>query len=216
MESRLKICAMIVGLTLGLCAFAGSAIAGNPFEDLLNKVQSDFKAINDKGEQDRAKIRGDAQTGGGAQTGGIAMAAQQEEGQSKPTQLIIPKDKRVAAAIDEALPTIKKIVSIHQCLKDSAGLRQMNFFAVAGMDMTRFANPYDATIGLPISNMKYHDKNKCLSVQTLDHWSMPALNALLFRAVYFADDSGETANYLYLFKKTDDGSWKIAQFENAR
>ena len=114
MESRLKIGAMIAGLIFGLCTFADSAMAGNPLEDLLNKVQSDFKAINDKGEQDRARIRGDAQTGSGAQAGGIAMAAQPDTSKSKPTQLIVPKDKRVAAAMDEALPIIKKVLGIHQ------------------------------------------------------------------------------------------------------
>jgi hypothetical protein len=41
---------------------------------------------------------------------------------------------------------------------------------------------------------------------------MPALNALQFRAVYYADDSGETISYLYLIKKSDDGTWKLAQF----
>lgn len=210
MESRLKICAMIIGLILGLCAFAGSAMAGNPLEDLLNKVQSDFKAINDKGEQDRARIKGDAQTEGGAQTGGITMAAQPEASQSKPTQLIIPKDKRVAAAIDEALPTIKKVLGIHQCVKEYGSLRQLHFYTVPGKDLTT-----NAYYMFPNSAawMKYHDLNKCVSISVIDQWSMPALNALLFRAVYFADDSGETVNFLYLFKKVDDGSWKLAQLE---
>lgn len=205
-------------LGLSFCAFAGSAVAGNPLEDLVNKVQSDFRAINEKGEQDRAKIRagGNPQSSEVAQGGGLTIEARPEESQPKPTQVIIPKDKRTAAAIDEAMPTIKKILALHRCLKTSDGLRQMNFDAVAGMDMMRFANPYDATFGLPIRGMQFHDKNKCLRIQSLDQWSMPALNALLFRAVYFADDSGETANFLYLFMKTDDGSWKIKQFEPVR
>ncbi len=213
MESRLKICAMIVGLIFGLCAFAGSAMAGNPLEDLLNKVQSDFKAINDKGEQDRARIRGEAQTGG-AQNSGIAMAAQPDTSQSKPTQLITPKDKRVAAAMDEALPIIKKMLSIHQCIQEPQSLRQLNVFAVPGVDMIKNSGNLPA-YGFPNSQffMKYHDRNKCVRVSKLDQWTMPALNALLFRAVYFADDSGETVNFLYLFKRADDGSWKIAQLE---
>lgn len=210
MESRLKICAMIVGLIFGLCAFAGSAMAGNPLEDLLNKVQSDFKAINDKGEQDRARIKGDAQTGGGAQTGGIAMAAQPDASKNKPTQLIVPKDKRAAAAMDEALPTIKKVVGIHQCIKDDESLRLMNIYAVPGVNMATVGGYYP----FPNSSawMKYHDRNKCVSVSMLDQWTMPALNALQFRAVYFAEDSGETINFGYLFKKVDDGSWKISDF----
>ena len=212
MESRLKICTMIIGLILSLLAFAGSAMAGNPLEDLLNKVQSDFKAINDKGEQDRARIRGDAQTGGVAQAGGVAMAEQPEAGQSKPVQMIIPDDKRVAAAIDEALPTIKKILAIHQCVKDDASIRQMNIYAVPGADMAKL---YGYGWGFPNSTkyMNYHDRNKCVSVRAIDQFNMPALNALQYRAVYFADDSGETVNFYYLFKKGDDGSWGIAKFQ---
>lgn len=186
MEARLKIGAIIVGLAFSLTGCA-------ELEKFNNALQGDGKTPRS----------------------GSVMAAQSVASQSKPTQLIVPEDKNVAAAMSEALPTIKKILSIHQCLKNSAGLRQMNFYAVPGMDMSRYENPYNSTIGLPIVNMEYHDKNKCLSVQALDQWAMPALNALLFRAVYFADDSGETSNFIYLFKKTDDGSWKIAQFEKS-
>lgn len=186
MEARKKIGAIIVGITLSL---SGCADIGK----FNNALQGDRNA----------------------QSSGSMMAAQPVVIQSKPTQLIVPDDKNVAAAMTEALPTIKKILSIHQCLKNSAGLRQMNIYAVPGMDMTRFENPYDTThtFGLPIYGMEYHDKNKCLSVQTLDEWAMPALNALVFRVVYFADDSGETSNFIYLFKKTNDGSWKVSQFE---
>lgn len=186
METRKKIGAIVVGLTLSLSACAD-------LENLNHSLPGNERA----------------------QASGSVMATQPAVSQSKPTQLIVPDDKKVAAAMTEALPTIKKILSIHQCLKNSAGLRQMNFYAVPGSDMTRFENSYDSThtFGLPIYRMEYHDKNKCLSVQALDQWVMPALNALLFRAVYFADDSGETSNFIYLFQKTDDGSWKIAQFE---
>lgn len=210
MESRLKISAVIVVATLGLCSFAGPVLAF----DLFDKMKSDFAAINAQGEQERARIKGDAQTGGG-QANNIVMATQQEESQSKPTQLIVPKDKRVAAAMNEAMPTIKKVLAIHQCVKDPQSLRQMNIYAIPGTDMARSDIP---SWSFPDSSawMKYHDLNKCISVSTIDQWSMPALNALLFRAVYFADDSGETVNFLYLFKKADDGSWKIAQFEKGR
>ena len=61
--------------------------------------------------------------------------------------------------------------------------------------------------------MKYHDHNKCVRVSALDQWTMPALNALEFRTVYFADDSGETVNFRYLFKKIDDGSWMLDDFK---
>lgn len=210
MVSRLKIGAMIVGLAFGLSTFTGFAMAFD-LGEVLEKVQSDFAAINAKGEQDRARIRGDAQTGD------FAMAAQPEAKQSKPTQLIVPKDKRVAAAMEEAMPTIKKVLGIHQCIKEFESLRQLNFHAVPGADMTRMEdNRWSFPNKVGQYGMKYHDQNKCVSITTIDQWSMPALNALLFRAIYFADDSGETVNFLYLFKKVDDGSWKIAQFEKGR
>jgi hypothetical protein len=209
MEFRLNLVVRAVGLTLCLCAVAGSAMALD-LGGILDKVKSDFSAINEKGEQDRARIRGEGQLGG------IVLEEQAEVRQKNPTQLIIPKDKRTAAAMDEAMPTIKKIISIHQCLKNNNGLLQMNFHAVPGTDISKLRNPYWPKTGLPINDMEFHDNNKCLSVQSLDNWSMPALNALLFRAVYFAEDSGESANFLYLFKKVDDGSWKIAKFEKTR
>jgi len=143
------------------------------------------------------------------------MAVQPEAAKSKPTQMIVPSDKRTTAAIDEALPTIKKILAIHQCIKDYESLRLMNVYAVPGVNMaSHMGFQYDF---YPNSgNMKYHDKNKCVSVSALDQWTMPALNALNFRAVYFAEDSGETVNFAYQFKKMGDGSWKIADFEHAR
>lgn len=210
MVCKRKVVAAVV-YVIGMSAFTGSAIGG-PLDDIVNKVKSDFDAINTKGERDRAEIRA-RQQGGGTPLNNIATVAQEEEHNDKPTKLVIPKDKKVAAALEAALPTIKKVISIHQCLRNSSGLREMNFFAVAGVDMTRFGNPYDPTIGLPIRGMKFHDKNKCPRVQVMDQFSMPALNALLFRTVYFADDSGETASFLYLFMKTDDGSWKVKQLE---
>lgn len=207
MKFRIKLAARIAGLTLGLCAVAGSAMALD-LGGLLEKVKGDFAAINEKGEQDRAKIRGDAQPSG------VAVVAQSDTIESKPPKLVIPKDKRVAVAMEEALPTIQKVLSIHQCMKEWQSLRQLNIFAVPGLDMTQRSGVGMFSDGIPNGgNMKFHDRNKCVSVTTIDGWSMPALNALLFRAVYFAEDSGETINFLYMFKKVDDGSWKLSQIE---
>lgn len=210
MKFRLKIALRIVGLTLSLSAFS-SAMALD-LGGILDKVKSDFAAINEKGEQDRARIRGDAQPAA------ISMVAQSETIESKPPKLVIPKDKRVATAMEEALPTIQKVLSIHQCMKEWQSLRQLNIFAEPGLDMTKRSGQYgNANYGFPNSYnfMKFHDRNKCVSLTTVDSWSMPALNALLFRAIYFAEDSGETVNLLYMFKKVDDGSWKLSQIEHA-
>lgn len=202
----------IAGIAIGLCTLSTSASAD--LGEFLGKVKSDFDKITVQGEQDRARIKGDSQPGSGVQAaGGIVMATQPDTSQSKPTQLIVPKDKRVATAMNEAMPTIKSVLGVHQCIKATESLRQLNIYAIPGRDVMNME-------GLPYYNypnseayMKYHDTNKCVSITTIDSWSMPALNALLFRAVYFADDSGETVNFLYLFKKVDDGSWKISQFE---
>jgi hypothetical protein len=147
----------------------------------------------------------------------IAKTAQSEIIESKPPKLVVPKDKRVAVAMEEALPTIQKVLSIHQCMKEPESLRQLNIFAVPGLDMIKRSGDISGlpAYGFPNSQffMKFHDRNKCVSVTVVDNWSMPALNALLFRTVYFAEDSGETVNFLYLFKKMDDSSWKLSQIE---
>lgn len=186
---------------------------GNPLVDFANKAKSDFAAITAKAEQERAAIRAQQQSSADLSS---ATKNTQDEGGEQTIPLSIPKDKRVATAVDEALPTIKKVLSIHQCLKNNGGLREMNFYAVPGIDMSRYASPYWPTNNLPIDKMKFHDKNKCPRVQAVDQFSMPALNALLFRTVYFADDSGETSSFLYLFMRADDGSWKIKQLEEMK
>ena len=188
MVSRLKICTMAVGLVLGL---AGCA------QDLA-KINQDLASFN------RALA-----SGGGAQAGGFAMAVQPEAGQQKQVQLVVPNDKRTAAAMDEALPVIKKVLGIQQCVRESSSLRLTNVYAVPGVDMSSVNGGW-----FPNQNqfMRYHDKNKCVSVRTLDQWTMPALNAIQFRIVFFADDSGETVNFQSLYKKMDDGSWKVAAF----
>jgi hypothetical protein len=202
----------IAGIAIGLCTLSTSASAD--LGEFLGKVKSDFDKITVQGEQDRARIKGDSQPGSSVQAaGGIVMATQPDTSQSKPTQLIVPKDKRVATAMNEAMPTIKKVLGVHQCVQDWQSLRQMNIYAVSGENMAKPGVFADGTFPNSSYLLKYHDLNKCVSITTVDQWSMPALNALLFRAVYFADDSGETVNFLYLFKKVDDGSWKISQFE---
>jgi hypothetical protein len=142
----------------------------------------------------------------GATSMAVMPAAAQENSKSS-LQLEIPDEPRTQAAMDAALPTIKKVLSIHQCIKDG-GMHQLNFYAIPGVDMNQAA--WQQT-GWPNSwmNMKYHDRNKCVNVRAIDRVSMPALNALKFRVVYFADDSGETVNFEYLFKNVGDNTWKL-------
>ena len=209
MKFRFKLAARIIALTLSLVA-AGSALALD-LVGILDKAKNDSSTINEKGAQERTQIRSNTQPTE------IARPVQSETIESKPPQLVIPKDKKIAVAMEEALPIIEKVLSLHQCMKESQALRQLNIFAIPGLDMIKRSDISIFSDGIPNGkNMKFHDRNKCVSVTTIDSWSMPALNALIFRAVYFAEDSGETVNYLYMFKRVDDGSWKLSQLEKGR
>ena len=214
MLPRLKNGSAIIGLALGLCTFSGAAMAF----DLFDKIKSDFAAIHAQGEQERAQIRANSQATNSLASGGqqsIVLAAddhvgnsanEKTEGKEKPKKMLFPNDKRMSVAVDEAIPYIEKVVNIHRCIKDFDSIRFLNIYAVPGVQLVGISN-------FPNSDafMKYHDHNKCVSIRTLDEWQMPALNALRFRVVYIADDSGETVNFGYLFKKMDDGSWKIGE-----
>jgi hypothetical protein len=142
-----------------------------------------------------------------APTGSVGMATQTATGNTK-TELVVPTEKAVEQAMEEALPTIKKVLSLHQCVKEYPALRQLNFYGVPGVNM--------AAIGggavYPMAPMRYHDRNKCLTVRTIDQWAMPALNTLVFRAVYFSEDSGETRNIKYELRRVTDGSWKLQTY----
>lgn len=124
-------------------------------------------------------------------------------GQSKSVQVAIPADAKVEAAIYEALPLVKKVVAFHACAKSGASLRSLNTLAVPGQDISHDQYYW------PIGQTRYHNKNECMRVQVLDGWTMPALNAMKFRVVYFADDSGEVVNWNYELRKADDGTWQI-------
>lgn len=116
----------------------------------------------------------------------------------------VPNDPKVSQAFDQALPRIKKVIGIHKCINHPDGMLQLNSEAVPGVNMASnnaFPNNRFA--------VKYHDRSKCFSVRAIDRVSMPANNALTFRVVYFADDSGETLSYAFLFKKMDNGAWLL-------
>lgn len=186
MQVRVTVVAIILSLTLGLSGCA---------ED-MRKMSAALEEFNTGVKSGSA--------------GSGAMAVQSAAGQSKPTQLVPPSDKKVAAAMNEALPTIKKVLAIHQCVRENQSLRKLNFYAVAGHDLSAIGSDYGYAKLYPLGYMPYHDQNKCVSVQALDNWSMPALNALAFRAVFFAEDSGETQSFMYMMKKADDGDWRLA------
>ena len=156
---------------------------------------------------DLARINGNAPATAVKSSNSFATMPAADPDKKQVTQLIVPTDPRVRAAMDAAMPNIKKILGIHQCMREEEGLLQLNIYAVQGVNM--LGNGSNWQFPNNKSYLKYHDRSKCMSITTLDQWSMPALNALHFRAVYFADDSGETVNFQYLLKKVDDGSWKL-------
>jgi len=130
--------------------------------------------------------------------------------QTTKIQMIVPNEGKTKSAIDEALPTIKKVIAIHQCAKSEAGTLPLNALALPGVKAS--ASGLNSGFFFPNSYtyMQYHDRNKCLSVRAIDSFTMPALNALKFRVIYFADDSGETVNLIYRMRKTDNNQWLLS------
>lgn len=141
-----------------------------------------------------------------ASSGSLAGNAPQKE----QVKLIVPNDDKTKAAVDSALPTIKKILAMHQCVMNHRGMQQLNAYAIPGVDVA--GHEYYHVLYYPnnANHLKYHDHRKCVSIRAIDGFSMPALNVLNFRVVYFAGDSGETVNFGFQMKSTDDGKWLLS------
>jgi hypothetical protein len=123
-------------------------------------------------------------------------------------------DNNTRITIQEAAPTIHKIIAIHQCIRltnntreNDQAMRRLNFLAEPGID---FAAGWRNTA--PMGRMQYHDQSKCVPVKAINKISMPARNALRFTIVYFAEDSGEVANFTYLLMKSNSGDWRLREF----
>lgn len=123
-------------------------------------------------------------------------------------QLILTNHKATNAAIEAATPVINSALAIHQCISNDRGLLFLNKYAMPGVNMV----PLWGQTGYPNNSLhlRYHDHNKCVDIRSVDQFSMPALNALNFRVVYFASDSGETVNFFFRMRRIDDGSWLFA------
>ena len=137
-----------------------------------------------------------------------SLAVRGDASKTISTELVIPADRATEEAMNAALPTVKKVIALHQCMKNGESLRLLNAYAVTGMDMQRIDIFFSQST--PNERTRYHDKSQCVDVKALDQWTLLALNTLRVRAVYFAVDSGETFNLRYHFKKSNDGSWKIS------
>lgn len=95
-------------------------------------------------------------------------------------------------------------------MKDGSSARLFSPYAVPGSENNIFG-PFATPEYSPIGRTKFHDKNKCVSVRAIDQVALLALNALQFRVVYLAEDSGEANNFQMQFLKSGDGSWKLAK-----
>lgn len=179
----------IAMLMLGAFSLAGC-------KEAMDQLNRDLDALN-KG------LPASRQAGVQAAKPGLLASSAAQTAQ---IQLIAPNDNKTNAAIDAALPTIKKVLAIHQCVKVDDGMLQLNAYGLPGVSMERWE------LGYPNNSrfMKYHDRSKCVSIRAIDSFAMPALNALNFRVVYFAEDSGETVNFGFQMRKTEDDRWLIS------
>lgn len=141
----------------------------------------------------------------------VGLAQNTEASTGVATQLVVPADKTAAAALEAALPTIKKVIALHQCMKDGSSARLFAPYAVIGGENNIFVYGLQTGYYAPIPQTKYHDKSKCVGVRAIDQVTLLALNALQIRVVYLAEDSGEASNFQMQFMKAGDGSWKLSR-----
>lgn len=181
---------------LGLLAIGALSLGG--CKQAMDQLNRDLATLN----QPVAATHQNAPTSSGSVPGN---APQREQ-----VKLIVPNDDKTKAAVDTALPTIKKILAMHQCVMNHRGMQQLNAYAIPGVDVA--GHEYYHVLYYPnnANHLKYHDHRKCVSIRAIDSFSMPALNLLNFRVVYFAEDSGETVNFGFQMKRTDDGRWLLS------
>lgn len=148
----------------------------------------------------------------GRPTGAPSALAQNSDAEkSTSTQLVVPADKIAAAALEAALPNIKKVVALHQCMRDGSSARLFAPYAVVGGENNIFVYGLQTGVYAPIPLTRYHDKSKCVSVRAIDQVTMLAMNAIQIRVVYLAEDSGEASNFQMQFMRAGDGSWKLSR-----
>lgn len=122
----------------------------------------------------------------------------------------VPNDTKISTAFNEALPQIKKIIGVHKCIKHQDGMLLLNQEAIPGLSLSvqgwgNYLYPNNRFF------LKYHDTSKCVDVRAIDSVTLAASNALKFRVVYFAQDSGETVPFHFLMKRMDNGQWLIGE-----
>lgn len=113
-----------------------------------------------------------------------------------------PHPATLKEGTDELWPTLDRWVERIACINHYEGARSIDEFAAPRASMViKYMHAY------PMSFMRYHDIDQCLSVLRLQGWRMPADNALQFEVVFRADDSGETTTSQHEAVRQPDGSW---------
>jgi hypothetical protein len=151
---------------------------------------------------------------GSSAVAGAPRLASPPQNTGKQTQLVVPTDKAVAQSMEDALPIVKKVIGIHQCAKQADSFRLLNVYGVPGKNFQTEKFDYTRHF-LAGGKWQYHNEAICPSVQMIDQWSMPALNALRFRVIYFADDSGESSSFVFSMLKAPEGNWQLQDFRRA-
>lgn len=107
---------------------------------------------------------------------------------------------QIQAAVQQAAPTIQKVVSFMACYPGWNPNRYLTqYFAPGGsIDMAP-----------PLKGMRYAPAGQCLDVVRMDNWQMPALNALKFRVVYSSSVSGESATENMTFQREGASTWLL-------
>jgi hypothetical protein len=112
-------------------------------------------------------------------------------------------DAAMTQARQEAAVHIERAVMGMACAPKTVGYPVMGF-----METMKAPNgSIDTTFGAPRQSMRYDTGGQCLDVVRLDAWSMPARNALTFRAVFASKASGEGASKTYQMVKQPEGAW---------
>lgn len=141
--------------------------------------------------------------GGTGNYGGALMPSMTPEQEAALNNAFVrTSDVRIAQAIAEAQPTITAITKRIACFPGNA----LDVPRILGPYMApEYHGPYGA-----MSEVSYHPKSQCLTVNRVDGWRMPALNALEYRVVYVSDQSGHSVSKNYRLIKQPDGTWLVA------
>jgi hypothetical protein len=112
-------------------------------------------------------------------------------------QINQPQTKlQLRVAVQQAAPTIQKVLQFLAC---SSNINPGHY-------LTQYSTR-SAVYVTPISQMKYASNTQCLTVERIDGWKMPALNALSFRVLYMSPISGEGVRQQMTMIKEPSGIW---------